>query len=148
MANIPVQNHQSDVHVEVARPEELQELHAQLEKLVTHHQAALQEVEGLKDAERIITWIERCEEGSAIAERKLYHEGLEMLEKINTSLHLAMEEQQRIEEESPSVASDVNLRGREAERYAKASGRANEVVSTLEHLADPTTKPDPTKSNH
>lgn len=138
MVNISNTKREDDISLDIAKPEELQNLHAQVEKLVTHHQPALKEIGALTEAERIVTWIEKCEEGSATAERKLYQKGLEMLESIKTRLNLAFEEQQRMEEESPAVASDTNARGREAERYAKASRSANAAVSTLTNLTDST----------
>jgi hypothetical protein len=96
----------------------------------------LKEIGALDDAERVINWIENCEEGSASAERKLYQEGLEVLESIRTRIHLALEEQQRMEEESPAAAKDSNFKGREAERFAKASGNVSEAVTSLEILTD------------
>jgi len=133
MINILSKTHGHELSDDVANSQELQYLHAQLEKLITHHHAALEGVGGIADADNIIGWIKRCEEGSAKAERKLYHDGLQMLENINMRLRTAFEEQQRIEEESPSVATATM--GRETERYAKASGNAGEALSTLADIA-------------
>lgn len=131
MLNILSNNNQAAEPL-LANAVQLETLRSQLEKLVTDHEAALKEIHAYDDAERIIKWVEHCEAGSSIAEYKLYHEGEELLENIQSKLRLALEEQQRMEEESITVAS--NSRGREAERFARASRHANAAVNTMDNI--------------
>lgn len=132
MRNILKKIFVQESHEDFVTSEELQNLHSQLEKLLTFHKSTLQEAGVEDDAERIVSWIEHCQEGSLRAERKLYQEGVKILEDISKRLHLALEEQQRIEEESPAVASKT--KGREIERFAKASYRANNALTSLNNL--------------
>lgn len=117
---------------DVVSPDELKQLHAQIDKLLTHHQQVLDAEDVRSDVERILRWVERCEEGSIVAERKLYQEGISVLETVTSRLKLAHEEQLRLQDESPAVAA--KSQSRQAERFSKAARNANKALSTLSTL--------------
>ena len=113
-------------------PEELQQLHCQLEELLTHHHNALDQESAIDDVNKLQRWVSECQEGSAKAERKLYTRGVDLLTNVKSKLSLAMEEQQRIVEESPTAS--VTAKGRDAERYAKATSQANDALVKLTEI--------------
>lgn len=113
---------------------ELQKLATQMESLLTNHQLTLREEGALADVERVLRWIDDVQSGSTAATRKLYDQGLQTLSDVKTRLQYAMEEQQRIAAESPTVA--CNNDGRSTERYSKATRRANNALCTLSNIAD------------
>ena len=113
---------------------ELDQLHVQVDRLLTQHAQAL-DAEYLKDdVERLLRWIERCQEGSLVAERALYQEGVKTMEKVSTRLKLAQEEQLRLEDESPAVAAVS--RGRQSERLARAARHATKALTTLSNYTE------------
>ena len=114
--------------------DELQCLYRQLEKLATIHYAALKEENVLEPVEKVLRWVEACQDGSKTAERKLYHEGMELLASVSERLKLALSEELRMMDESPTAAA--NARGRTAERYAKASTRSSEALNTLQSMTE------------
>ena len=123
-----------------ATADELHKLESQLETLVTHHFAALKEEQALVDIQKLQQWIDACQEGSAIAERRLFQDGLILLESVKQKLALALQEEQRMTEESPAAATTA--KGRTAERLAQASSQASEALSTLAHLTGEENAPD------
>lgn len=114
--------------------ENFQNLHAKLEQLATHHYTALKDEQVLSIVEKLVALLERCEEGSSAAERKLYSEGFTMLGVVKDKIKLALEEELRIVDESPTVAS--NAKGRKADRYNEAERHANDALVALEQLAE------------
>jgi len=114
--------------------DEMQCLQRQLEKLATHHHAALKEENVLEPVEKLLHWVEQCQDGSRKAERKLYSEGLGLLATVGERLKLALEEELRMVDESPMAAA--NARGRTAERYSKAATKSTEALATLQTMSD------------
>lgn len=119
---------------ELVTADELCALHSKLERLATHHHAALNDENAVEQVEKLLKWVEACEQGSSSAERKLYHEGVAMLDSITQRLQLALDEELRMVDESPAAAATA--RGRTAERYAKASSRSKEAFETLQAIAE------------
>lgn len=120
--------------VDLATGEELLKLESQLEKLMTHNQQVLREENLLDDIERMLIWIDDCQNGSRQAERHLFEEGATLLTNIHEKLKLALEEELRIEDESPAAAA--LSKGRKAEQLSKANTRTNAALCTIEGMAD------------
>ncbi|MEJ0009822.1 MAG: hypothetical protein WDN72_04430 [Alphaproteobacteria bacterium] len=117
-----------------ASKEELHKLGNQLEHLITHHHLALKEENVLDEVETLQQWVEGCHDGSRRAERKLYQDGLSLLETVKQKLTLAMQEEHRMTEESPAVA--VSTKGRHAERLAQATSTAHDALQTLTQISE------------
>lgn len=114
--------------------DEMQALAAKLEKLVTHHQAALREENVLEPVEKLLRWVEGCQGGSSKAERNLYQQGMTLMDEVHNRLHLALEEELRMSDESPAVAATA--RGRTADRYAKATAKTADAREALVHITE------------
>lgn len=134
MPLIPQQPAHTILAEEPVTCDELQCLNRQLEKLVTIHYAALKEEQVLEPVETLLHWVEACQDGSKSAERHLFNEGTALLASVSERLKLALSEELRMMDESPTAAATA--RGRTAERYAKASTRSAEALNTLQALAE------------
>ncbi len=121
-------------YADIVNYEEMKFLHFQMIDLIATNKSILKETGTLVEAKKIIAWMECCEQGSIKAERKLFVEGLAMLENIKVRINLGMEERQRIENESPMNAN--NLSTRDEEYYNKASANSNNIVSDLTNLIE------------
>ncbi len=119
---------------EVVKQEEIAVLHTQMEKLVHDHGPAIKEAGALESARKVMEWAEKCEDGSVQAENRLYMHGLEVLDNIKQRLTLALEEQQRIMEESPSVAGTGS--NGDTEKFRKATKPVAVAADSLARLKD------------
>lgn len=85
----------------------MKDLHFQIIDLILINKSILKETGTLPDINKIITWIECCEQGYLVPERKLFIQALAILENISMRINLGMEERQRIEFESPMANNNL-----------------------------------------
>ena len=113
---------------------EMKNLHFQMIDLIIANKSILKETGILLGIIKIIIWIQYCEQGYLLPERKLFLEALAMLENTKMRIRLGMMERQRIESESPMVTN--NLSRTDEEDYDAAFASAEAAVSDFTNLIE------------